>query len=219
MRYAKYENDKWIEVQGNAVPHETLLKMGFVDLKKIDRQISENEEIVIKLIDAKCEEVVLSHTYKAIFGTDGLNIRTLNKAQLSFLQSFYKERETITIDGTNVTHSWQFDLDDKGPIRRLCWNKFRDVCDDFIDSHSSGVSRRDMAMKTIFPDFPLSNDNGAIINDTTWASIKLEINTALSSKNTTIRTKVLPKGPDTISEFSEKFPEICRWIGKGLLPE
>ncbi len=219
MRYAKKENDKWIEVQGNAVPHETLLKMGFIELRKTEQQTTENDEIEIQLVDGICQEVIHHHVYQVSFGTDGLNIRTPNKLQISFLRSFFKERETKTKDGDIIIHSWTFENEDKAKIRKLCWNKFRDFCDEYIDNNTSGVSRRDMVMKTIFPDFPLSNDNGGMITDAEWASIKLGIHDMLSNKNTGLRTKVIPKASDTLAEFSGKFPEICRWMMSGVLPD
>ena len=46
--YAKLENDKYIEVQGNGVSKDILDKLGFIPLVKFQGTLEENQHIIIE---------------------------------------------------------------------------------------------------------------------------------------------------------------------------
>ena len=222
MHYAKEENGKWIEVQGNGVKPEILAKLGFFPLIKNGEVVGENQQVVIIKDGDVCREEVITYEHFAKFG--GLDPSAIDNKLKDFLARHFFEKEEKTKQGKTEVRTWALGNDDLATLRRLVWKRWKQYVSDFIESkfatddenNASGISLQDIVLYVFFGnDWPIQPDSGRRpLNAGEIAQIKQDIKAQLKSMKQSVEQKCLPQG-NSVQAYLAALVASEAWIERG----
>jgi len=225
MHYAKEENGRWIEVQGNGVKAEILAKLGFFQLIKNEEAVGENQQVVIVKDGDVCREEVITYEHFVKFGS--LNPSAIDNKLKDFLAKHFAQREDKTEQGNTEVRTWKLVASDLKTLRKLAWGRWKEHVNDYIETKfapddensAAGISLADLVLVGFFgSDWPIQTSTGRRpLSAGEITQIKQDVKAELKAKRQQVETACMPAA-NNAPAYLAALKASEAWVERGELP-
>jgi hypothetical protein len=198
--YAKLENEKWIEVQGNGVAKHILQRLGFVPLMKYDGELQANQIIVIEYDGFVCSEVVITKEWYVKFGQN--EPQAISDKAKDFLERHFASSKNEDVTGATRKTRYRLGNAELKGMRKLVWERWSEFVADYVskkfatdeDNDESGISLADLTLLAFFgDDWPVQAKSGKKpLSKAAIDKIKLDTKAVLKAKRDAVEASCIP---------------------------
>ena len=219
--YAKLENNRYIEVQGNGVSKEILDKLGFIPLVKFSGTLEANQHIIIEKNGDVCREIVITKEFYVKFGTQDPVL--IGAQTRSFLDGHFKDALIVDEQGRTRKNRWKIGNPELKRMRKLVWERWDKELGEFIEQKitsdeenaQDGISLHDLILYAFFDSWPLQGKNGKrALKAVEITRIKNEVKAQLIAKRDAVELACIPAdntGPVLLAALDA----TARWVLTG----